>query len=220
MVWQYIYFSTLIKKGLLLTVIRIRGTAETRRCDADAVRSQVITWNPALTLCASYLPLPPPPPPTRSAPLSQASALIVTLVNLTRGTQGCSKIISFDKSNWHLNFWWVFSIFLFSIVLHPHIFTIPLAGKVHSLFRQSLIRESFSHFALRYNFSPFLNKCNYSYRRIFETSLLTLFGVSLVLWRRERLITSIATPVLLPLSPKFSTSAFLIYSCFTFKIFC
>ncbi len=33
MVWQYIYFSTLIKKGLLLTVIRIRGTAETRRCD-------------------------------------------------------------------------------------------------------------------------------------------------------------------------------------------
>ncbi len=43
MVRQYIYFSTLIKKGLLLTVIRIRGTAETRRCDADAVRSQVIT---------------------------------------------------------------------------------------------------------------------------------------------------------------------------------
>ena len=53
-------FQLLLKKGLLLTVIRIRGTAETRRCDADAVRSQVITWNPALTLCASYLPHPPP----------------------------------------------------------------------------------------------------------------------------------------------------------------
>ena len=50
MVWQYIYFPTLLKKGLLLTVIQIRGTAETRRCDADAVRLQVITWNPPLTL--------------------------------------------------------------------------------------------------------------------------------------------------------------------------
>jgi hypothetical protein len=40
---------------------------------------------------------------------------------------------------------------------------------------------------------------NYSYPRIVGTSLLTLFGVSLVLCRRERLITSIATPVLLPL---------------------
>ncbi len=61
MVWQYIYFSTLIKKGLLLTVIQIQGTAETRRCDAVAVRSQVITWNPALTLHTFYQPLPPPP---------------------------------------------------------------------------------------------------------------------------------------------------------------
>jgi hypothetical protein len=43
-----------------------------------------------------------------------------------------------------------------------------------------------------------LINANYSYRRIFGTSLLTLFGVSLVLLRRERLITSIATPVLLP----------------------
>ncbi len=83
-------------------VIRIRGTAETRRCDADAVRSQVITWNPALTLCASYLPLPPPLP--APPPLSQASVLIASPVNLKRGTQGCPKIISFDKSDWHPNF--------------------------------------------------------------------------------------------------------------------
>ncbi len=34
-----------IKKGLLLTAIQIRGTAETRRCDADEVRLQVITQN-------------------------------------------------------------------------------------------------------------------------------------------------------------------------------
>ncbi len=63
----HILFNS-IKKGLLLTVIRIRGMAETRRCDADAVRLQVITWNPPLTLCASYLPL-TLPPPTSSAPL-------------------------------------------------------------------------------------------------------------------------------------------------------
>ena len=47
-----------IKKGLLLTAIQIRGTAETRRCVADAVRLQVISLNAPLTLRASYLPLP------------------------------------------------------------------------------------------------------------------------------------------------------------------
>ena len=135
-------FQLLLKKGLLLTVIQIRGTAETRRCDAVAVRSQVITWNPALTLCASYLPLPPFPPPA-PPPLSQASVLIASLVNLTRGTQGCPKIISFDKSNWHPNFWKVFSIFLFSAALQPHIFATPFAKKCTPFFYQSLTRESF-----------------------------------------------------------------------------
>jgi hypothetical protein len=73
-------FQLLLKKGLLLTVIRIQGTAETRRCVAVAVRSQVITWNPALTLYALYLPLPPPspaPPPVSQAwSLSPASLLL------------------------------------------------------------------------------------------------------------------------------------------------
>ena len=36
-------FQLLLKKGLLLTVIRIQGTAETRRCVAVAVRAQVLT---------------------------------------------------------------------------------------------------------------------------------------------------------------------------------
>ena len=35
-------FSILLEKGLLLTAIQIRGTAETRRCDSDAVRLQVV----------------------------------------------------------------------------------------------------------------------------------------------------------------------------------
>jgi len=130
------YFSTLIKKGLLLTVIRIRGTAETRRCDADAVRSQVITWNPALTLCASYLPLPPPPP--APPPLSQASVLIVTLVNPAHGIQGCPKVISFDKNYWHFNFRWVFFNLLFLCCFTPgHFSQHPLLKKMHSLFSTS-----------------------------------------------------------------------------------
>jgi len=64
MVWQYIIFPTLIKpnKGLLVTVIRIQGTAEARRCGAVAVRSQVITWSSTLTLYALHLPRPPPSP--------------------------------------------------------------------------------------------------------------------------------------------------------------
>ncbi len=96
----HILFNS-IKKGLLLTAIQIRGTAETRRCGADAVRLQMITWNPLLTLCASYLPLPPPP---QLRPLFSESLLIVTLVNPAHGTQGCPKIISFDKNHWHFNF--------------------------------------------------------------------------------------------------------------------
>jgi hypothetical protein len=100
MVWQYITFQHSLKKGLLLTMIRIQGSAEARRCGAVAVGSQVITWNSALTLYALYLPLPPPLAP--APPLvSQARVLIATLVTLKRGIQGCPKTTSFDKSSWH-----------------------------------------------------------------------------------------------------------------------
>ncbi len=64
--------------GLLLTAIQIWGTAETRRCVADAVRLQVITPNAPLTLCSSYLPLPPPPsssPCSHTCPLSPSSLI-------------------------------------------------------------------------------------------------------------------------------------------------
>ncbi len=200
-------------------MIRIRGTAETRRCDADAVRSQVITWNPALTLCASYLPLPPPLP--APPPLSQASVLIASLVNLTRGTQGCPKIISFDKSNWHPNFLTSLLQPSFYLLLCTRTFSQhPLLKRCTPFFRQLLIRESFSAFFFVTILHLSLINANYSYRRVFGTSLLTLFGVSLFLWRRERLITSIAIPCFITLAPKFTTSAFLIYSCFTFKNFC
>ncbi len=101
----------------------------------------------------------PPPPLPAPPPVSQASALIASLVNLTRGTQGCPKIISFDKSNWHPNFWRVSSTFFFSAALHPHIFATPFAKKLTPFFHHSLTRESFSRFPFRYNFSSFLNKC-------------------------------------------------------------
>ncbi len=65
-----------IKKGLLLTAIQIRGTAETRRCVADAVRSQVITLNAPLTLrsldpCICHS----PPHPPSSSPCSHTYPL-------------------------------------------------------------------------------------------------------------------------------------------------
>jgi hypothetical protein len=78
-----------IKKGLLLIAIQIRGTAETRRCVADAVRLQLITLNALLSLRASYLPLPPPPsssPCSHSCPLSP-SLLIQHMVYRGVSTQ-------------------------------------------------------------------------------------------------------------------------------------
>ena len=123
--------SNSIKKGLLLTAIQIRGTAETRRCGADAVRLQVITWNPPLTLCTSYLPLPPP----QLRPLFSESLLIATLVNPAHGTQGCPKIISFDKNYWHFNFWRVFSNLLFLCCFAPaHFSQHPLPKKCTPFF--------------------------------------------------------------------------------------
>jgi hypothetical protein len=53
----------------------------------------------------------------------------------------------------------------------------------------------------------------------FETSLLTLLGVSLVLWRRKA-ENALSNPCFMALPLNFTTSAFLIPDYFTFKIFC
>jgi hypothetical protein len=54
---------------------------------------------------------------------------------------------------------------------------------------------------------------------LFGTSLLTLLGVSLVLWKGwGKQITSVVTQFYCPLSPNSQTSEFLIYSLCTFKI--
>jgi hypothetical protein len=65
-------------------------------------------------------------------------------------------------------------------------FPTPLAKKnALPFFCQSLIRESFSRFLLRHNFYSFLINVPIIHIEGFETSLLTLLGVSLVLWRRK-----------------------------------
>jgi hypothetical protein len=120
-----------IKKGLLLTAIQIRGTAETRRCVADAVRLQVITLNAFLTLRASYLPLPPPSssPCSRTCPLSRSS-LIQHMVYRGVSTQlPLAKIIGISILQQ------ILFCSSFSLLLHTRtFFTIPLAEKMHPLF--------------------------------------------------------------------------------------
>jgi hypothetical protein len=53
----------------------------------------------------------------------------------------------------------------------------------------------------------------------FETSLLTLFGVSLVLWRRKA-DSALSNPCFMALPPNLTTSEFPISNYFTFKNFC
>jgi hypothetical protein len=127
---MHINFSILSKKGLLLTSIQIRGTTESRRCVADAVRFQVIALNAPLTLRALYLPLPPPAPPP-----------VLILVPYHRpsrqahGIQRCFNTTSFDKNYWHFDF--AINLFCssFSSLLHTRtFFAIPFAEKMHPFF--------------------------------------------------------------------------------------
>ena len=74
--------------------------------------------------------------------------------------------------------------FLFSSVINPRIL--------------------FPFFLLLQFFHPSSTNANYLCRRIFGTSLLTLFGVSLVLWRGVKADNERSNPVLLPLVPEFT----------------
>jgi hypothetical protein len=149
-------------------------------------------------------PPPPPPPPVPAPPLvSQARALIATLLTLTRGVQGCPKIISFDKSSWHPIFEKSL-IFFFTDALRPYIFATPFAKKCTPLFHQSLTRESFSRSLFRYSFSLFLNKC-----QLFMSKDFWNLPVNPV-WRvpgfmkKGKADNEHSNPVLLPLVPEFT----------------
>jgi hypothetical protein len=139
-----------------------------------------------------------------SPPLvSQAAALIASLVTLTRGIQGCPKIISFDKSNWHPTF--KKSLQSSFLPLYTRAFS------QHPLPKNALPSLSVINPRILFPFSlslqffhPSLINANYSCRRIFGTSLLTLFGLSLVLLRGGKADNERSNPVLLPLVPEFT----------------
>ena len=77
----------------------------------------------------------PPPPPPAPPPLSQTSSLIVTLVNLAHGIQGCPKIISSDKNYRHSNFCQSFSVSFFLCCSTPvHFLQHPLPKKCTPFF--------------------------------------------------------------------------------------
>ncbi len=85
-----------------------------------------------------------------------------------------------------LQFWRVFFNLLFLWCFTPvHFSQHPLPKNALPFFCQSSIWESFSRFLLRYNFYPSLINVPIICIEGFETSLLTLLGVSLVLWRRK-----------------------------------
>ena len=216
--------SYYIKKGLLLTVIRIRGIVETRRCGAVAVWSQVITWSSALTLYALYLSRPLPPFPWyQSRPFFlRLGRLSPPLFTLTRGIQGCPKTTSFDKSTWH-------PIFEKSL---QSSFSLPLGTRAfsqHPLPKNALPPSSvinprilFPFFLSLQFFHPSLINANYLCRRTFWNLPVN------PAWRvpgfmeggEGKQITSIVTQFYCPLSPNSQTSEFLIYSFCTFKNFC
>ena len=140
---------------------------------SDYMKSYI---NPLRLVSAPSPPLIPAPPL-----VSQAAALIASLVTLTRGIQGCPKIISFDKSNWHPTFEKSLQS-SFSLPLYTRTFSQHPLPK-NALPPSSVInpRILFPFFLSLQFFHPSLTNANYLYRRIFGTSLLTLFGVSLVL---------------------------------------
>ena len=103
MVWQYIYFPTLIKKGTFTYSDSNPGDSRSQkmwRCCSQIASDYMESYINPLRLVSA------PPPPLAPAPplVSQARVLIATLVTLTRGIQGCPKIISFDKNTWHPTF--------------------------------------------------------------------------------------------------------------------
>ncbi len=181
-----------IKKGLLLTAIQIRGTAETRRCVADAVRLQVNSLNAPLTLRASYLPLPPPSSSSSShtCPLSPSS-LIQHMVY--RGATQLPSIKIIGISNLQSTFF----ALLFLPCFTPVHFSQYLLPKKCTPFFLLIINPKilFFRFLLCHNFYSSLINMPIIHIEEFETSLLTLLTVSLVLWR-ERQVTRLATPVL------------------------
>ena len=163
----HINFSNSIEKGLLLTSIQIRGTTETRRCVADAVRLQVITLNAPLTLRASYLPRPPHPPPSSST-CSHTRPLSPSLLTQHMVYRGVSTQLPLIKIIGNVNF--AINLFcspFFSAASYPYIFrnspyqkNAPPFSANHQSENPFLPLSSLLQFLLLFN-----EYANYLYRR-------------------------------------------------------
>jgi hypothetical protein len=112
-------------------------------------------------------------------------SLITVPVNPAHGTQGCFNTTSFDKN--YLASQFSINPFRpsFSLLLHTRaFFATPLAEKIHLLFSACHQSENpFPTFFFVANFYSSLINMPIIHIEEIETSLLTLFGVSLVLWR-------------------------------------
>ncbi len=133
-----------------------------RWCSQIASDYTEFSFNPLRLVSA-----PPPPAP----PLVLRVVLIATLVNPAHGTQGCPKIISFDKNYWHPSFQLtLFNLLSLYCSIPAHFSQHSLPEKMHLLFSANHQSDNpFSRFLLFSKFLLFLNKhANYSCRRIWN----------------------------------------------------
>ena len=151
-----------------------------------------------------YVDCPPPPSHQLRPFFLMPGRLSQPLLTLTRGIQGCPKIISLDKNTWHPTFEKSFQSSFF-LPLGVRTFLQHLLPKMLSLLHHSVTRESFPALSFVAVFSPFLNECQLFMPKDFlEPPCLTLLGVSLVLWERVeggKQITSALPQFYCPLSP-------------------
>jgi hypothetical protein len=148
-------------------------------------------------------------------------SLITVPVNPAHGTQGYFNTTSFDKKFLALQFAINPLYSSFSLLLHTRtFFATPLAEKMHLLLSACHQSENpFPAFFFVANFYSSLINMPIIHIEEFETSLLTLFGVSLVLWRRKA-DSALSNPCFMTLPPNFTTSEFPISNYFTFQNFC
>ena len=163
---------------------------------------------------------PPHPPRTSSAPCFSGSGPYRHPRYSYTWCTGVSQNNFLWQKQLASNFWKVSLIFFFSTALHLYIFATPFAKKCTPFFHESLTRESFSRSLFRYSFSPFLNKCQlFVYKDFWNLPVNPVWRVPGFM-KEGKADNEHSNPCLITLAPKFSTSAFLIYSCFTFKNFC
>ncbi len=151
MVWQYIYFQILLKRDFYLQRFKSEGLQKPemwRWCSQIASDYMEYSFNP-LHLASA---------PSQLRPLFSELLLIATLVNPAHGTQGCPKIISFDKNHWHFNFWLILFRSHFSLLFNTRTFfaITPCRKNTLPFFFQSSIWDPFPAFFLVTVFYSFL----------------------------------------------------------------